>query len=82
VALVLGELTMAQSPCAAEASGMLSDATGCGTLSGAVCWLANTGFPNELAPLAASGRSGIPADPGKLAVGLLLEGSLRPLAEN
>src|SRR5260370_28516242 len=55
VGVTLGELTIDQSICAAEASGMLSDAAGCCMLSGAGCWLANTGFARELAPLAVPG---------------------------
>jgi len=79
----LGELTIDQSPlCAPEASGMLSGAAGCRTFSGAGCWLPNPGFPSGLAPLAVPGRSGIPANPGNPAVGLLLEGSPCLLREN
>src|SRR4029077_6027958 len=79
----LGALTIDQSPlCAPEASGMLSGAAGCRTFSGAGCWLPNPGFPSGLAPLAVPGRSGIPANPGNPAVGLLLEGSPCLLREN
>ena len=72
---VLGELTIDQSPCAAEASGMLSDAAGCCTLSGAGCWLRKLGLPNELAPLGIPGRGGMPLNPGSPAVALLFDGS-------
>ena len=68
MALVLGELTIDQPLCAAaEASGMLSDAAGCGTLGGAGCWLANPGFPSELAPLALPGF--LPASGSSLQLG-------------
>ncbi len=92
-ARTLDELTIDQPPAAPEASGMLSDAAGCGMLSGAGCWLANPRFASESASLAVpgflpgrasspEGRSGIPATPGEPAVGLLLEGSPCPLGEN
>ena len=53
-------------------------------LGGADGWLANAGFPSELAPPAIPGRSDIPANPGNPAAGFVPKGSpcRLSLAEN